>query len=104
MLDYGVVWTPPPPTPEEIAASNAAVALAKAQADATKKKADDAALKYDLDLAAKGDAYGQLRMGERYRDGDGVAKDLAKARQMFSLAADQGNSDAATDLAKLPAP
>ena len=96
--------TPPPPTPEELAASTALAAAAKAQADALKKKADDAALKYDLDLAAKGDAYGELRMGKRYRDGEGVAKDPVKARQMFSPSADQGNPDAASDLAKLTAP
>lgn len=104
LLDYGAVYIPPPPTPDQIAASNAAAAAVKAQADAVKERADGAALKYDEDLAAKGDAFGELRMGERYRDGDGVVKDLIKARQMFSASADQGNPDAAKALANFPAP
>jgi hypothetical protein len=61
----------------------------------------NAALSYNLDLASKGDDYGQYRMGQRYRDGDGVPKDLQKARQWFAKAAAQGDKIAAKELAQL---
>jgi TPR repeat protein len=36
--------------------------------------------------------------------GNGVEKDLAKARELFEKAAAQGNQNAATELAKLSPP
>jgi hypothetical protein len=96
-LVYGKVYHPPPPkppTPEEIAA-------AKIKADAAKKSSDEKALKYNQDQADKGDAYGLLRMGERYRDGDGVPKDLVKARDYFSKAVAAGSPSAADELLKM---
>jgi TPR repeat protein len=51
--------------------------------------------------ADKGDAYGLLRMGERYRDGDGVPKDLVKAKEYLFKAAAAGSSDATNELAQL---
>jgi hypothetical protein len=59
------------------------------------------AVQYNQDLADKGDSWGQFRMGERYRDGDGVPKDEKIARDFFSKAAAQGNKDAARALEKL---
>lgn len=41
-------------------------------------------------------------MGERYRDGDGVAQDLRLAREWFAKAAAQGDKHAALELQKLP--
>jgi TPR repeat protein len=41
-------------------------------------------------------------MGERYRDGDGVERDLAKARIYLRKAADAGSPAAAEELKKLP--
>lgn len=41
-------------------------------------------------------------MGLHYLNGDGVPKDVEKARDMFSKAASQGNTDASAELAKLP--
>lgn len=61
-------------------------------------------LKWHQDLADKGDAYGELRMGLRYRDGDGVPKDLSRAREWLQKATNQGSAEAATALAKLPVP
>jgi hypothetical protein len=52
--------------------------------------------------ADKGDAFGLLRMGERYRDGDGVDKDLAKARAYLTRAAAAGSPTAEADLRDLP--
>lgn len=52
------------------------------------------ALEHNITQAEKGDAYGQFRMGERYRDGDGVEKDSAKAVEYFMKAAQQGHRDA----------
>jgi CubicO group peptidase (beta-lactamase class C family) len=61
------------------------------------------AVQYNQDLADKGDAWGQFRMGERYRDGDGVPKDKAKAKEFFAKSAAQGNKDASRSLEKLNA-
>ena len=58
-------------------------------------------LRLNQDQAAKGEPYGLLRMGERYRDGDGVPKDLAKAREYLSKAAAAGEPSAADELSKL---
>lgn len=96
-LEYGTPYTPPPPpppTPEQIAAAKAKVA-------ADKKANDEKGLKYNQELAAKGDPYGLLRMAERYRDGDGVPKDLAKARDYFAKAVTAGSPSAADELLKL---
>lgn len=97
--DYGVDYTPQPHklTPEEVAA-------AKAQADRKKAAGDAATLKFYQEQAEKGDAYGQYRMGIRYLEGDGVPKDLAKARDYLSKAAAQGNKEATAELAKLLVP
>ena len=45
--------------------------------------------------------HGLLRMGERYRDGDGVEKDLAKSKDYLTKAAAAGSADATNDLAQL---
>ena len=52
--------------------------------------------------ADAGDSYAQLRLGEIYRDGEGVPKDLAKARDYLAKAAAQGNQDAQKELGQLP--
>ena len=96
-LEYGTPYTPPPlppPTPEQIAA-------AKSKAVADKKTNEEKGLKYNQELAAKGDPYGLFRMGERYRDGDGVPKDLAKARDYFTKAVAAGSPSAADELSRL---
>lgn len=81
---------------------SAQAAAAKAKAAAAKRAADAKALKYDEDLAAKGDAFGLLRMGERYRDGDGVTNNLALARDYLQRAAKAGDPTAADELKNLP--
>jgi TPR repeat protein len=105
VLELWDYWTPPVPTPEEIAAAKAAQDKAKADAKAKaaeqKKIGDARALQANQDAAAKGDAYGLMRMGERYRDGDGVEKDLAKAKEYLQKAADAGSTTAAEELSRL---
>jgi hypothetical protein len=49
-------------------------------------------------LAEKGDAYGEYCLGTRYRDGFGVPKDLAKAREWLGKAASQGFGNAVREL------
>lgn len=71
------------------------------QAQAKKQQAQAKVLKSNQDMADKGDEYGLLRMGERYRDGDGVPKDLTKARDYLSKAAAAGSPTAAEELEKL---
>jgi len=78
-------------------------ALKKAEAENRAKQAKTLALKSNQDAAAKGDMFGLLRMGERYRDGDGVEKDLAKARDYLQKAADAGSPTAKDELSKLEA-
>ena len=58
-------------TTDQVTARNAAAADKRVQQRA-------AELKSNQDLAAEGDADGQLRMGERYLTGDGVEEDKAK--------------------------
>ena len=98
--------TVPPVAEEPTEAQKAAAAQAarKAKANAVKQSSADRALQYNQDLAAKGDSYRLLRMGERYRDGDGVEKDLVKSRDYFTKAVITGNPSAAEELAKLPKP
>jgi len=83
-------------------AATAKEEAAKSAAEKKKTEMDAASLKLHQDLAAQGSAYGQFRMGERFRDGEGVPKDLVKAREMLSKAAAQGNAEAATALKTLP--
>ena len=56
-------------------------------------KADNPA--YDLKLASDHDGYGLLRMGQRYRDGDGVMPSDTKAQQFLAGAIHQGEGAAA---------
>ena len=56
---------------------------------------------YNQELAAKGDEYGLLRMAERYCDGDGVEKDLTKAKEYFNKAIAAGSPTAAEELKEL---
>jgi hypothetical protein len=71
------------------------------KAAAAKKSMQDNVLKWNQQQADKGDAYGLLRMGERYRDGDGVPKDLTKAREYLTKASAAGSPDAAGEISKL---
>ena len=90
---------------ERSRAAQQEAAEAQAATAANKKAAADAAtLKFYQERAEKGDAYGQYRMGLRYLKGEGVPKDLDKARDYLSKAAAQGNEDAAAELARLSAP
>lgn len=92
--DYGTPCAEPQKTPEQIAAE-------RALADKKKAEGIAATLKFNQDQAAAGDAGGQLRMAERYRDGDGVETNFYKAKYLFMSAADQGNETAVKELAAL---
>ena len=59
------------------------------------------ALRNNEEMAAQGDAYAEMRMGERYRDGDGVPKDFAKARAYLGMAAAHGSTTADKELTRL---
>lgn len=91
-LDYETVYVPQ--LTEE---QKAAIAQSKSKTDAK-------VLAWHKELAEKGDAYGEYKMGLRYETGDGVDKDLAKAKDMLGKSAAQGNKDAAAELAKLSPP
>jgi TPR repeat protein len=61
----------------------------------------DKALRYNIELALKGDDYGEFRMGQRCRDGDAVPKNPEKARQWFVKAIAHGSASARSELARL---
>ena len=69
--------------------------------DATTARVLARALQDNEDMAAQGDAYAEMRMGERYLAGDGVTKDLFKARAYLGMAAAHGNHTADQELTNL---
>jgi TPR repeat protein len=54
--------------------------------------------------ALKGDAVPQLRLGEAYEQGKGVAVDLPAAKRWYADAAARGNAAATAALQRLGAP
>ena len=90
-LDYGELRL----TDEEKAAQARAMEEKRAKAMAT-------TIAYYQQRADKGDPDAWLRLGEIYRDGDGVPKDAARAREYLAKAAAQGNQDAQKELDRLP--
>jgi hypothetical protein len=97
-FDYGSVTSrpvAPTPTAEELQSAKAADQIKKME---TKAKL----LQSDKEMAEKGDSYHQRRMGERFRDGEGVEKNLTKAHTWLALAAGQGANEAARELHELP--
>ena len=103
-LDCGTPYIPPLPTKEQIESAKAAAAQAASQRKAATQAAEQRALEWNQKQAAKGDAFGEFRMGERYRDGDGVEQDLSKAREFFQKSAEQGNAAAVQALKDLNRP
>ena len=101
-LDYGTIYVPPPLTPEQIEAARKLAAAKKIAAAKRAKAGAELALKSNPDAAATGDAYGLLRMGERYRDGDGVERDLTQAREYLTKAKAAGSASAGDELDALP--
>ncbi|MGA3179049.1 MAG: PQQ-binding-like beta-propeller repeat protein [Verrucomicrobiota bacterium] len=73
----------------------------EAAREESRAKAEAAAVAFNQAAADRGDPYGLLRMGERYRDGEGVAKDLPRAREYLVKAAAAGNAQAAKSLQSL---
>jgi TPR repeat protein len=59
------------------------------------------ALQENEQLAAEGDPYAQMRMGERYLKGEGVQKDPVKGRHYLELASNAGSSSALEELNRL---
>lgn len=95
-FDYGIPCGPPTvktPTEDPIVASNR---LAKARSTAA-----DATLKFHQTQAAAGDRYGLREMGRRHMTGNGVERDLVKARQLLSSAAGKGDQEAVALLREL---
>ena len=87
---------------EEFAAAQSVRQQAEKIADqAATGKLAAVALAENERLAAQGDAYGELRMGERYLTGAGVTKDIFKARDYLQRAADQGSQTAVEELDRL---
>jgi len=64
------------------------------QAETNRLEREAWSLKRDRDSCARGEAFGQCRMAERYQLGLGVAKDMGKALELYRASAAQGNPDA----------
>jgi hypothetical protein len=73
------------------------------KAAAKKKAGQEKLLKHYQEQAESGNAFALLRLGEFYRDGDGVPKDLTKARDYLTKATAAGSPTAADELKLLPA-
>jgi hypothetical protein len=73
----------------------------KEKQEAAKQATTAKAVAYNQSQADKGDAFGLQRMGERNRDGDGVPKDLVKAKDYLTKAAAAGSVEATNELAQL---
>jgi hypothetical protein len=87
---------------KQIAGILAAEKARQREATNAKRKAADAkSLAWHMEQAAKGDAYGLLRLGQRYRNGTGVEKDLDKAKDYLSKAAAAGSPTAEEELKAL---
>lgn len=71
------------------------------EANQKKQAILDKVLKSNQEAADKGDAYGLMRMGERYRDGEGVEKDIEKAKKYLQKAVAAGSPTASEELSKL---
>jgi TPR repeat protein len=89
--------------PVHVATAEELKALSEAR-EAGRAKAEAAAVAFNQAAADRGDAYGLLRMGERYRDGEGVARDLPKARAYLAKSAAAGNSQAERELSAMKNP
>ncbi|MGP8201409.1 MAG: tetratricopeptide repeat protein [Limisphaerales bacterium] len=62
------------------------------------EEAEALEVQHETELAEKGHALSAYSLGARYRDGIGVPKDLAKARQWLGKAASQGIGSAKIEL------
>ena len=62
------------------------------------KKGNKESVKRLRKWVKKGKAWAQLMLGERYRNGEGVKKDLKRAVVLFKLASDQGHAGAQYNL------
>jgi TPR repeat protein len=91
-LDFGLPCDAPPVDTNAI----------QLKAEVAKQSANERILAANEAAAAQGDPYGLLRMGERYRDGDGVETNLDKARDYFTRAAAAGDLTASNELVALP--
>jgi len=85
----------------QIKAEAARIKSIKSAAAAKLKEGKAKALKIDQDGADKNDPVGLMMMGQRYRDGDGVDKDLVKAAAYFKRAQEAGFPGADTALSAL---
>ncbi len=70
------------------------LAIAKMYDDVARNR--PLAAKWYRKLADQGDKYAMYRLGEMYRDGDGVPRDYASAHMWFNLAAQSGYRYAST--------
>lgn len=92
-LQYGIPTTEPPARP----------LTAEEKAALQKKRTEQASrtLEWHKKLASEGDAYGLVRMAERYMTGNGVETNKAKAKVYLQRAADDGSAEAKQMLEKL---
>lgn len=102
LLTYGTPCSAPQPSEQQLKAVREAKQSAASAKEKVRQESEAKILKWNQDQAAQNDPYGLLRMGERYRDGEGVETNFSKAREYLTRSADLGNATAKEEVEKLP--
>ncbi len=91
--------SPERPSSASYSGSNATSSELDAAHKAYQERDFEGAARTLKSLAERGDASGQYNLGIFYARGIGVPKNMGKAHELFSLAANQGHIDAQNNLA-----
>lgn len=100
--DFGTPYAAPPPSPAEVARAKALAEQAAFQRAQEQQDMRPRVLKFQLEQAEKGLPSFQYLVGQRYLEGSGVTQSVAQAREWFTKAAAQGDSQAKKALDELP--
>jgi hypothetical protein len=101
IYDCGTPYTPPPPTPEQIAAARAKKELAAKSAEAKAYQAQLNAVHWLQPLATNGSLSAQCSLGTHYLNGQGCETNRELAFYWLKKAADQGDVETSNKLATL---
>jgi TPR repeat protein len=104
LYDCGSVYRPPPLTPEQIKAAQAAAQLRAARDHQRYLIGQTNAVRFLLSEATNGDASAQCSLGEHYLAGLGCETNRDLAIQWLQKAADGGSMEASNKLSQLKSP
>ncbi len=89
-FDFGEIVKPPAP----VARTAEQIAEARKKREERVRAQAPAVFRFYMEQTADGSAFAERRVGEMYRDGKGVAQDLAQARLWLQKAAAHGDKEA----------